>query len=340
MKENKGSQKGAHPWLLLLGAVILGASYLIGIRYIIRNIHLSENEYGETSRHYVAVIAKSTTSAFWKSVFAGANAAGTEYNLILTIEGPENEEDYQTQNEMIRTAVREGAEVIVFSAVDYHANAEAINKAAEKGVKIVVIDSDVDSDRVSCRISTDNYQAGRMAGRAILADSQEELRVGIVNFDKNSANGQQREEGLREELSGDDRVQIVDAVNVLSTTEDYKAGTINMLREHPEINVIATFNEWTSLGVSYAIRELNLAEETAVVAFDSNVVCVGMLETGEVDALIVQNPYAMGYLGVECAYNLINNLPVENTQVDTATTVITRENMFEEEGQKVLFSFD
>ncbi len=340
MKENKGSQKGAHPWLLLLGAVILGASYLIGIRYIIRNIHLSENEYGETSRHYVAVIAKSTTSAFWKSVFAGANAAGTEYNLILTIEGPENEEDYQTQNEMIRTAVREGAEVIVFSAVDYHANAEAINKAAEKGVKIVVIDSDVDSDRVSCRISTDNYQAGRMAGRAILADSQEELRVGIVNFDKNSANGQQREEGLREELSGDDRVQIVDAVNVLSTTEDSKAGTINMLREHPEINVIATFNEWTSLGVSYAIRELNLAEETAVVAFDSNVVCVGMLETGEVDALIVQNPYAMGYLGVECAYNLINNLPVENTQVDTATTVITRENMFEEEGQKVLFSFD
>ena len=302
MKENKGSQKGAHPWLLLLGAVILGASYLIGIRYIIRNIHLSENEYGETSRHYVAVIAKSTTSAFWKSVFAGANAAGTEYNLILTIEGPENEEDYQTQNEMIRTAVREGAEVIVFSAVD--------------------------------------YQAGRMAGRAILADSQEELRVGIVNFDKNSANGQQREEGLREELSGDDRVQIVDAVNVLSTTEDSKAGTINMLREHPEINVIATFNEWTSLGVSYAIRELNLAEETAVVAFDSNVVCVGMLETGEVDALIVQNPYAMGYLGVECAYNLINNLPVENTQVDTATTVITRENMFEEEGQKVLFSFD
>ena len=113
-----------------------------------------------------------------------------------------------------------------------------------------------------------------------------------------------------------------------------------MLREHPEINVIATFNEWTSLGVGYAIREMGLKEETMVVAFDSNVVSVGMLETGEVDALIVQNPYAMGYLGVECAYNLINNLPVENRQVDTATTVITRENMFDEECQKVLFAFD
>ena len=340
MRENKGPGKIAHLRLILLGAVVLVVSYLIGIRYIIRNIHLSEYESGETSRHYVAVIAKSTTSAFWKSVFAGANAASTEYNLTLTIEGPENEEDYQTQNEMIRTAVEEGAEVIVFSAVDYQANAEAINEAAEKGVKIVVIDSDVDSDRVSCRISTDNYQAGCMAGRAILLGEQEELKVGIVNFDKNSANGQQREEGLRHELAGDGRVQIVDAVNVLSTIEDSKAGTIKMLEEHPEINVIATFNEWTSLGVSYAIRDLELAEETAVVAFDSNVVCVGMLETGEVDALIVQNPYAMGYLGVECAYNLINDLPVENARVDTATTVITRENMFEEECQKVLFSFD
>lgn len=340
MKKNRTVGKHLNLWLILFGTLILAGSYMIGIRYIIGNLNVFENERGETNRHYVAVIAKSTTSAFWKSVFAGANAASTEYNLTLTVEGPENEEDYQTQNEMIRAAVENGAEVIVFSAVDYHANAEAINEAAGKGVKIVVIDSDVDSKEVSCRISTDNYQAGCMAGKTILSGEQDTLNVGIVNFDKNSANGQQREQGLREELSTDGRVQIVDAINVLSTTEDSKAGTIEMLEKHPEINVIATFNEWTSLGVSYAIRELGLAEETSVVAFDSNVVCVGMLETGEVDALIVQNPYAMGYLGVECAYNLINDLPIEDVQVDTSTTVITRENMFEEECQKVLFSFD
>ena len=340
MKKNRAVGKHLNLWLILLGALLLAGSYIIGIRYIIGNLNVFEHERGETNRHYVAVIAKSTTSAFWKSVFAGANAASTEYNLTLTVEGPENEEDYQTQNEMIRKAVENGAEVIVFSAVDYHANAEAINEAARSGVKIVVIDSDVDSDEVSCRISTDNYQAGRMVGKAILSGQLEGLNVGIVNFDKNSANGQQREQGLREELAADGRARIIDAINVLSTTEDSKAGTIEMLKEHPEINVIATFNEWTSLGVSYAIRELKLAEETFVIAFDSNVVCVGMLETGEVDALIVQNPYAMGYLGVECAYNLINDLPLESVQVDTATTVITRENMFEEEGQKVLFSFD
>ena len=131
---------------------------------------------GESARkHYVAVITKSTDSAFWKSVYAGAGAAATEYNLQISMEGPEREEDYQTQNEMIGQAVKRGAEVIVFSAVDYNANSEAINEAAGSGVKIVVIDSDVNSGQVSCRIGTDNREAGMMAGEAALKAEMEDL---------------------------------------------------------------------------------------------------------------------------------------------------------------------
>ena len=89
-----------------------------------------------------------------------------------------------------------------------------------------------------------------------------------------------------------------------------------------------------------ANRDLNRADRIQVVAFDSNVVSVGMLETGEVDALIVQNPYAMGYLGVETAANLMNGQTGGPSVVDTATTIVTRENMYEPESQKILFSFE
>lgn len=331
---------GSRRWLVLVLAIgLLAAGYYTGIHYVVENLTVREAEAGE-NKHTVALVTKSTTSAFWKSVFAGANAAGTEYNLSVVIDGPESEEDYEAQNEMIARAVAAGAEAIVFSAADYEANAQAIDAAAKQGVKIVVIDSDVNSESVSCRIGTDNYEAGRMAGRAILESDFEELKVGIVNYDVNSANGQQREAGLREVLEADARTEIVDVINVISTTEDALAGTKQMLREHPEINVIATFNEWTSLGVGYAIEELGLGEETFVAAFDNNVVSVGMLETREVDALIVQNPFAMGYLGVESAYRLIGGEVPPQTVIDTATTLVTRENMFDEECQKVLFAFD
>ena len=288
------------------------------------------------SRPYVAVVVKSTASAYWKSVYAGVNAACTEYNLNVTFEGPESEEDYECQNEMVEKAVENGAEVIVFSSVDFNGNAEAINRAAMQGVKIVVIDSDVNSSQVNCRISTDNYQAGRMAGEAILSGERPVRHVGIVNYDKNSANGQQRETGFRDVVKDAEGVEIVASINVRSTTEDAKKGTMEMMREHPEIDALVTFNEWTSLGVGYAIQEMDPADSTHVVAFDSN---VGMLETGEVDALIVQNPYAMGYLGIENAYNLIYGLPVEESRIDTATTLVTRKNMYDAACQRALFTF-
>ncbi len=308
---------------------------------VLTSCQLKQMEAGsDNSKINVAVIAKSTTSQYWKTTFAGANAASAEYNLDITFEGPYNEEDYETQNKMIRAAVENGVDAIVFSAVDYNANAEAIDEAVGAGVKVVVIDSDVNSDLVGCRISTDNYKAGQMVGEAVLAGEEESLKVGIVNFDKNSENGQQRERGFRDYVADNERVTIISSINVNSTTAEAKAGTIRMLKENPGINIIVTFNEWTSLGVGYAVQELGLADEVRVVAFDSNVVSVGMLETGEVDALIVQNPYAMGYLGVEYAWMMTNGEKLKETDIDTTTTLITRDNMYESDNQKVLFPFD
>lgn len=292
------------------------------------------------SKHKVVVIVKSTQSDFWKTVFSGAGAAATEYNMEVTYQGPRMEEDYASQNRMIERAVRDGAEAIVFSAVDFDANAGSVDYAAGKGVKIIIIDSDVNSNSVSVRIGTDNYAAGEKAGEAALLSKERELKVGIVNYDVHSANGQQREQGFRNAIGKDERVKEIHTINVVSTTEDAKQGTKELLQNYPEINVIVTFNEWTSLGVGWAIRETGLADKVHVVAFDSNAVSVGMMETGEVDSLIVQSPYAMGYLAVEAAYALVNDQPLKKTKVDTEIKLVTRENMFEPDSQRILFHFD
>ena len=292
-----------------------------------------------TSQSSVWFIAKSTNTEFWKSAFAGANAAKSEYNVDLTICGPETEEDYEEQNRLIDEAVAAGADAIVYSAISYTKNAEAITRAAKQGLKIAVIDSDVDSDAVSCRIGTDNYDAGCKAAEAAMKDENEEIHIGIVNYDKNSDNGQKREEGFRDSILRDGRAGIDAVINVLSDTENAKKRTKKMLKKHPKINVIVTFNEWTTLGVGYAIQELGLKDNVRVVAFDSNVVSVGMLETGEVDTLIVQNSYAMGYLGVETAYKLINGYSIKDT-IYTDTIAVDKENMYDEECQRRLFAFE
>lgn len=342
---------------------------------------------GESSpqdSYKIAVIAKSTVSDFWQNVRRGVKAAATEYNIEISFDGPENEEDYVAQNEMITSAVARGVDVIVLSAIDYYESVDAVNAAVAAGVKVVMIDSGVDSDRISSFIGTDNYGAGRLAGEAALdavtkmhngddsssdsvtdsssdsvADTEfngdnvtksndtsdndddfdySKIIIGLVNYDPNSANGQEREAGLRA-VAEENGATVAGVVNVDSNIESATAGALELLNEHPEINVIVGFNEWTTLGVGYAVEQLGLADEVAAVGFDSNVVSIGMLETGEMDALVVQNPFAIGYLGVQSAYLLLSGTEIAQSTLTTAT-VVTKDNMFDEQNQRILFRFD
>ena len=292
------------------------------------------------ARHRVAIVAKSTRTEFWLSVFAGAQAAAAEYNVELDISGPETEEDYETQNRMVAEAVDAGAEALVFSAIDYENNAAAIDAAAAAGVRIVAIDSNVDSAAVQTYIGTDNYAAGQMAAQAALDAVDGELTVGIVNYDISSANGQERERGARDLFEASGRAQVAARINTLAEAGRAQADTEELLRAHPDINVLLAFNEPTSVGAAAAVAAQELSDTVFLVGFDSNLATVEGLQNGSVDALIVQNPYAMGYLGVESAYRLLTGQGgrVEET-VDTTTRVVDPENMFTLDSQKALFAF-
>ena len=293
------------------------------------------------ARHRVAIVAKSTRTEFWLSVFAGAQAAAAEYNVELDISGPETEEDYETQNRMVAEAVDAGAEALVFSAIDYENNAAAIDAAAAAGVRIVAIDSNVDSAAVQTYIGTDNYAAGQMAAQAALDAVDGELTVGIVNYDISSANGQERERGVRDLFEESGRAQVAARINTLAEAGRAQADTEELLRAHPDINVLLAFNEPTSVGAAAAVAAQELSDAVFLVGFDSNLATVEGLQNGSVDALIVQNPYAMGYLGVESAYRLLSGQGGSLAPtVDTATSIVDLENLFTMDSQKALFAFE
>lgn len=291
-------------------------------------------------KKYIVVIFKSIGSDFWNNVESGVSSAATENNVTVKIQSPENEEDYIAQNYLINMAVEDGADAIVLSAIDYDKSAETVTKAARSGVKIVTIDSDVGSPLVDMFIGTDNVAAGKMAGQAAVNgfSDGEKIYIGLVNYNQGTDNGQRREEGFRQFVSTVKNAEITAAVNVDSNTESATVGAMEMLRENPKINVIVGFNEWTTLGVGNAIKQLGLSEKVRGIGFDTNVVSIGMLETGEMDALIVQNPFAIGYLGVQNAAALADGKKTESVMY-TETTIITKENLFDEDSQKVLFHF-
>lgn len=296
---------------------------------------------GENDKKEIAVIVKAVDSDFWHTVKSGVESAATEYNVSVSFEGPENEEDYVVQNELIAKAVQNGVDAIVLSAIDFEKSAETVDEAVRSGVKVVTIDSDVDSKQVSMFIGTDNFAAGRVAGEAAVKGFAPEsnIRIGLLNYYESTDNGRQREEGFREYIKGISNAEIVAAVNVSSNTDSATAGAVSLLKNNPEINVLVGFNEWMTLGIGNAIKQLSLADKVQGVGFDTNIASIEMLETGEMDTLIVQNPFAIGYLGVEKAAELVSGEGDGEKQIYTAVTKVMRENLFDPGIQKLIFRF-
>lgn len=285
----------------------------------------------------VAIIIKGTQSGFWKDFLDGVETAASEYNVQYYVESPDNEEDYEYQNRMMREAIDNKVDIIILSAISAEDIDPLVDEASQNGIKVIVVDSGVNTNSITSEIGTNNYEAGVNLGKTVEEMDIDHIYVGIVNFDVNSANGQEREKGFRDEIKNDSRIVVVDTINVESNTTSTKQGTINLLSKYPEINVIVTMNEWTTLGVGYAIQELECAGSVQVYGFDRNTFCLDMLELGYLDGLVIQNPFAMGYLGIESAYSIYNGSKTVPSKVDTQTIIVTRENLYEEDIQKLVF---
>ena len=227
------------------------------------------------------------------------------------------------------------------SAIDYVKSNDAVEYAVNSGVKVITIDSNIESEDVSLFIGTDNVGAGKAAGEAAVSgfSSDEKIYIGLVNYNADTDNGRQRETGFREYIKNVENAQIITMVTADSNAESATAAAVSLIKGYPEINVLVGFNEWMALGVGNAIKQLGVKDTVRGIGFDSNVISVGMIETGEMDALIVQNPFAIGYLGVKNAAVLASGGSISENTIYTAVTPVNKENLFDEDVQKIIFRF-
>ena len=126
--------------------------------------------------------------------------------------------------------------------------------------------------------------------------------------------------------SGYPGMKIVETKYCEGNIELSKAGTIQLLSEHPDLKVIYATNQPGTVGACQAIDELGRADDITLVGFDYFDGADAYIQSGVLDAVIAQNPYNMGYLGVRYAKRLIDGETIA-ASVDTGATLITADNL-------------
>jgi ribose transport system substrate-binding protein len=288
----------------------------------------------------IPIIVKDTTSFFWQIVLAGARKAGQDLNVDVPELGAQSESDINGQISILENAVSEKPAAIVISPTQFKALGQPIDEAAKKTI-IIGIDSAADSKAFTSFLQTDNVQGGRAGADALAAAitatyGKPEGDVALITSIPGVGSLDQRAKGFKEEIATKypglklvaDKVADGMATTALNIMTD-------LITANPDLRGVFASNLIMAQGAGQAIAENKVADKIKLVGFDSDDKTVKLLKDGNIAALIVQDPYRMGYEGVKTALEASKGEKVPAT-VDTGVNTITKENMDSARSQELL----
>ena len=286
---------------------------------------------GKSSAITIAVVPKGTTHEFWKSVHAGAIKAGREFGVTILWQGPLKEDDRDDQIRVVDTVVSRAVQGLLLAPLDDKALRAPVSNATRAGIPVVIFDSNLDGQDHLSLVATSNLVAGRLAGAHMGKILGGKGNVVMMRLHEGAASTTAREEGFLAALKDFPGVTVISSNQFAGALAEgaYRMGeSLLAATKAADGNVQGIFcpNESTTFGMLRALENAGLAGKIRYVGFDSADKLVQGLREGHIDALVLQNPFAMGYIGVK---TLVRHLRGERVDrfIDTGVAVVTRGNM-------------
>jgi ribose transport system substrate-binding protein len=295
--------------------------------------------FAQTKR--VAVIVMNTSSVFFQAIIKGAQDAASQANGVTVIPmGSTQEGDLAGAIRALEDAVSQKPVAVIVTPADPDAFGPPID-SIPKGIVVVTADSKAHSDRVDIALSTNNVEGGKLAARALAEAIKKkygkaEGEVAILSNAPSVSTLFQRQDGFKEVLAKDyPGLKVVTLRIGDGNAPSGITNCLDVLSAFPNLRGIWADGGPQGMGAGQALGESNGQERVMMVSFDVNAKLLDLLKTGVIKALVLQDPYKMGFEGVKDALAKADGKEVPK-DIDTGATVVTADNLNTPEIQALL----
>jgi ribose transport system substrate-binding protein len=314
---------------------------------------------GAKAKYRVAVIPKGMSHEFWQSIRRGADRAAADLEaqglrIQVQWDGPLTEDDTNAQVNILQKHTATGVSGIVLAPQHSRTMILPVEQAVQANIPVVIIDSGLDKPDLYIKyVATDNYNGGKLAAERllkVLKDAGKSApRLILLRYAPGSESTEKREQGFLDHLdsviaqqkaANQPTITLVSSDKYAGPTAETAANVASPLlsRFEGEVDGIFAPNESSATGVLNSLRSRNLQRQIKLVGFDSSEPLVKAVKEGDVDGLIVQDPYRMGYLGVWVLVQYLEGYDVaaDGKDLSTGEYVLTKENA-DEQATRELF---
>lgn len=257
---------------------------------------------------------------FWDAMRAGMQDADRDLKLAedgLRAELDKNDGTAKGQVDKLKQyAGQTDIAAVAISVTDAKnvAIQDAMRVLRSQGVQVITIDSDVDrtdpSKAAAVRfayLGTDNIVGGRCLGKAAQGLLPEGGKYAAFVGIKTTANAQERLAGFVE--AAGEKFEQVDYLGDDMDLSTAQKNVRDALDRHPDLKALVGIWAYNAHAIAQTVKDRGNRKNLVIVTFDAAPKALAHMADGYIDAMVVQNPYQMGYDGVKLMRALIKDDP-------------------------------
>ena len=252
----------------------------------------------------IAVVSKSVKGEYWKMVKKGMEDAVKAINdaygfkkddqITMTFEGPDNEEDVESQINTIDAVIAENPDVLCISASDMDSCQAQLEAAKENEIPVVAFDSNVSEKKlVKAYRGTDNVQVGKMAAYQLGSALGKMGKVAVFSAQQKTKSVQDRVDGFMNNIQKYGDIEVVKVI-YSDQVDDMETAMKEVLDKYPALDgVFCTNADVTELYLG--LEKSDAGDAPALVGVDATTKQQEAIRNGEEIGCVSQQSYAMGY---------------------------------------------
>lgn len=254
---------------------------------------------------------------FYYMMEKGIKAKGAELGInIIVAEFPKSWGPEVQVPILEATVARGGVNMILIAPTAIDALITPLKKFYDQGIEIITVDTflgDGDYSKSSdfsfplSYIGSDNVKGGREIAEQLakLVGEKGKVYVNTTNPDVSSVMG--RVEGFKEGIKKYPGMQLVGVDYNMDVQQKATDQTLAALQKDPDIVGIFATNVYSSQGANQAVVNSGLSGAVKMATWDATIDMIAALKKNQVDLVLAQKPYEIGYLAVEWGYKYLKD---------------------------------
>ena len=312
-------------FMILLIAVI-SLFTLINVR------SLAQMTESLVSKTRISVIMPHRDEGYWTYVVNGAQDGGLKYSDQVDVKVYYSQLNYNVDQmtSLIRRQIAAKVDAIIVQGNEDKLYQQALIDAWNKGINIVLVDTDITDFVPHTYIGTDNLRAGQELGQYLSELTGGKANVAVLSGQPGYLNLEERYLGLIEIIKTNPEIRFMtlayddfDSLTVLN-----KLSEIN--EQYPEIDTLVCIEGTGGQAIGNYFSK-NTTMFKYILAFDNMKETIKGLRSGTIDGVLVQEPYQMGMLAVK---DIVDNIATDTRTSRSLFTNIqwfTAENVDQQE---------